>query len=465
MFFGVEIQSGLLDWQVLQRRDGVANVALSGRWQLEPGAIRAGVSSATPVARVVNELDQTVILPGTPCDRQTGGDVLTGAEVKGEWSLTLPLPQGGPYRLETSLDAVSAANGDHWMFRGDVRVHVGVGDVFCMAGQSNAAGYAKGVAFDPPDPRVHLLRNRGRWDMAAHPMNEATEAADCVNAPMSVTGTSPFLSFGRRYADLTGLPVGLIQCAQGGSPMDRWDSAKGGDLYLNMLSKTRDCADVRAILWYQGCADTDARNAAVYGQRFARLVADTRRAAGWDVPFFTVQLNKYESQPDAAAWGRIKELQRRAAREIDGVWLMPTAGLPLSDEIHNSAAGNVTLGEWLARQVHGALNGGAPCEAPDIERARMDGGKVRLSFRNATELHRLRTLHDVKDFILTDARGEIAVAEIAVRGGELLLTPERPPEGATFVSYGTHPFAPEGPIVDLRTWLPIISFDHVEVEQ
>ena len=121
MFYGIEIQSGLEDWQVLQRRDGRAAVALSGRWQLEPGAIRAGVASATPVYRVVSELDQTPILPWTPCDRQTGGDVLVGEEVKGEWSASFVLPQGGPYRLETSLDAVSAANGDHWMFRGDIR--------------------------------------------------------------------------------------------------------------------------------------------------------------------------------------------------------------------------------------------------------------------------------------------------------------------------------------------------------
>ena len=187
MFYGVEIQSGLRDWQVLQRKNGLAKVTLKGRWELEKGAIRAGVSSATPVWRLVNEQDQSIVVPWTPCDRQTGGEALTGEEVKGEWEAELFLPQGGPYRLETSLDAVSKESGDHWMFHGDIRVHIGVGDVFCMAGQSNAAGYAKGLAFDPPDVRVHLQRNSGKWDMAAHPMNDATDAADCVNAPMSIS--------------------------------------------------------------------------------------------------------------------------------------------------------------------------------------------------------------------------------------------------------------------------------------
>ncbi|MEG0767632.1 MAG: sialate O-acetylesterase, partial [Clostridia bacterium] len=249
MFYGVQISSGLSDWQVLQRHEGVARVVLAGRWRLEAGAVRAGVQSVTPVLRVVSEQDQSLILPWTACDSRTEDGV------NGEWEITATLPQGGPYRVETSLEAVSSQNGDHWMFRGDIRVHVGVGDLFCMAGQSNAAGYAKGEAFDPPDPRVRLLRNSGRWDMAAHPMNDATDAADCVNAPMGITGTSPFLSFGRRYADAAAVPVGLIQAAQGGSPMARWDMRRCGDLLRSMLDRMDACGGVCAILWYQGCAD------------------------------------------------------------------------------------------------------------------------------------------------------------------------------------------------------------------
>ena len=463
MFYGVEIQSGLRDWQVLQRKNGQAKVTLKGRWQLEKGAVRAGVRSATPVWRLVNEMDQSGIIPWTPCDRQTGGDVLTGDEVKGAWEADVALPQGGPYRLETSLDAVSKESGDHWMFHGDIRVHIGVGDVFCMAGQSNAAGYAKGWAFDPPDVRVHLQRNSGKWDMAAHPMNDATDAADCVNAPMSVTGTSPFLSFGRRYADETGLPVGLVQAAQGGSPMARWDNARNGDLYRNMIEKIQAAGGVRAILWYQGCADADRENAAQYEESFARLVQDTRKELGWEIPFFTMQLNRYETQPDAASWGRIKEIQRRSALTLEKVWLLPTAGLPLSDEIHNSSAGNVTLGQMLARQVHGALNGGLPFEAPDIKTARWEDGVIRLSFRNVSGLTRLRPLHDAADFRLTDEQGENAIQNVSVQEKDLLLVPAQPVRGKAYLSYGAHPQGPEGAIVDQQTYLPIISFDHVEV--
>ncbi len=463
MFYGVEITTPIQDWQVLQRHGSKARLTIGGRWQLESGAIRAGVSSVTPVLRLVNELDQSWIFPWTPCTYQTGGDQLTGPEVKGEWRMEVELPEGGPYRIETSLDAVSRASGEHWMFRGDIRVHIGVGDVFCMAGQSNAAGYAKGWAYDPPDPRVRLKRNRGSWDMAAHPMNDATDAADCLNAPMSVTGTSPFLSFGRRYADLAGVPVGLIQAAQGGSPISRWDESRDGDLYRNMIEKLGPGADVRAILWYQGCADADQDNAARYADSFSRLVHATRRDAGWTVPFFTMQLNRYETQPDAAAWGAIKEIQRQAALTIDRVWILPTAGLPQSDEIHNSAAGNVRLGELLARQVHGALNNGPQFEAPMLQQTEAIPGGIRLTFAHAGQLVRLRAQHDAADFEIADENGPLTVRDISVNGPQLTLTLDRPAGAGTYVSYGGHPHGPEGLIIDQQTCLPLISFDHVEV--
>lgn len=457
MFYGVRITQGLADWQVLQRRDGRARVHLQGDWQLERGAVKAGVRSATPVIRVLMEQDQSLILPWTPCDRQTGDGIC------GQWEADITLPQGGPYRVETSLDAVSAVSGDHWMFRGDIRVHIGVGDLFCMAGQSNAAGYARGVAFDPPDVRVHLLRNSGRWDMAAHPMNDATDAADCVNAPMGITGTSPFLSFGRRYADCTGLPVGLIQAAQGGSPMKRWDDTRDGDLLRGMLEKLEDCGGVRAIIWYQGCADANEADAAIYAASFAHMVDAVRQRMQSCVPFFTMQLNKFAMQEDAASWAAIKEAQRRAAQTLDAVYLLPTSTLPMSDEVHNSALGNVALGEMLARQLHSVLNGGATYAAPSLERAEMQDGAIRLLCRSAGALFRLNPRVDRHDFTLADASGAAGVDSLTVSGSEIRLLPARPLTGRVYVSYGCDPLTPMAPIVDQYTYLPLISFSNVEV--
>ncbi|MEZ4628259.1 MAG: sialate O-acetylesterase [Eubacteriales bacterium] len=58
--------------------------------------------------------------------------------------------------------------------RGDMVHHVGVGDVFVIAGQSNAAGRAKDPIEDAPEIGVSLLRDSGKWDLAAHPLGETT---------------------------------------------------------------------------------------------------------------------------------------------------------------------------------------------------------------------------------------------------------------------------------------------------
>ena len=263
MFYGTTITHGVDPWQVFQRVNGRARVRVGGLWRLEDGAARAGVSAQEPSIRLVREEDGSCVFDWTRAQSITDG----------RWETEFDMPEGGLYRLETCLDAVSAKSGEHWRFHGDMRMHLGCGDVFVIAGQSNAAGYGKGIAWDAPDVRVHVKRNSGLWDMSAHPLNDATDAADCPNAPMGQVGTSPFLSFGRRHADFTGCPVGLIPAAQGGSPLKAWDPARDGYLYNNMIAKLHAVGRAAAILWYQGCTDADTIElASSYLERFSRMV-------------------------------------------------------------------------------------------------------------------------------------------------------------------------------------------------
>ncbi len=70
-------------------------------------------------------------------------------------------------------------------------------------------------------------------------MNESTAAGSLPNEEMGIPGVSPYLSFGKKYYELTGMPVGLIQTAQGGSSIER-RNPKDGDLYGNMMNKIRE---------------------------------------------------------------------------------------------------------------------------------------------------------------------------------------------------------------------------------
>ncbi|MBO7358384.1 MAG: hypothetical protein J6U72_00995 [Clostridia bacterium] len=449
MFYGVRITFGLQSWQVVQTYDGMASVRIGGSWRLEEGAKKAGVSSVTPEYRLAREDDNSVVYDWTDAD------VITDKT----WEADVRLPRGGLYRLETCLDAVSAKTREHWRFRGDIRTHLGAGDVFAMAGQSNSAGYSKGAAFDPPDMMVHVLRNSGRWDMAAHPLNDATDAPDCPNAPMGQTGTSPFISFGREYSRIEGVPVGLIACAQGGSSISRWDTRNGGELNLNMIRKIRRAGGAKAVFWYQGCADASPDGADTYAEKFTRMAEETRRALKYTIPYYTFQLNRYDAPHDSDSWNRIREIQLELSQELDAVYLLPTTGMELGDEIHNSSRANVALGEMLARLICRGEKAPLACGIS------ADGSRITVKIGAlAGELHRQCASRLSECFRAEDERGIIDITEVRPGADSICLTLARQTEGDVFVSYDMEEAPFHAPFRDSLTLLPVVPFYRVKAD-
>lgn len=166
---------------------------------------------------------------------------------------TLQVPKGGLYRIDTCMDLADTC-GD-WSVRGDCVYHVGVGDVFVIAGQSNSAGYGKDFISDAPEAGVHLLKNSGCWDIAAHHMNDSTDTLHPHNRDGANTGHSPYLSFGKYLKRELGYPIGLVQTSLGGSPLSAW-SGEEGSLCRSMLNVVKKLNGIKGILWYQGCSDT-----------------------------------------------------------------------------------------------------------------------------------------------------------------------------------------------------------------
>ncbi len=480
---GTLIAHGPADWQVLQHRDGFAAIALDGTWTLPQAAIDVGVATTRPVFRLVNEADGFPVLPWEPAEFTRDADGHGGT-----WRARLLAPAGGPYRIETGLDTVSTTPGLAWMFRGDLRLHVCVGDVFVIAGQSNAAGYARDSAYDPPDLMVHHFRNNGAWDLACHPLNESTGAGDDTCIEMGNPGSSPYLSFARQFSALSRRPVGLVSTALGGQPIARWDDRESGDLeggadlenrapqgdfarnpslLARLIARVRASgSDPAGVLWYQGCSDAKPDTCADYGERFAHVVESLRRALGYDIPVFTFQLNRALMPASDEGWGLVREAQRMAARSIPGVYALPTLDAGLSDGIHNGAHANAMLGERLARQCGHALYGTAPLAAPDIARTVCAGRALCLRFDHAAAL----TLPDADPahagFTVRDAAGEIAVESLMVdrnRPGELLLTLARAPERDAAVSFAWQANPTRTPPLDSVTYLPPLAFYQVPV--
>lgn len=333
------ITRGAENWQVFARKGESAVVCLEGgiRSEAVPGAV---------YVRVVSESDGHSVV------------FWTAAEQNGDsWRVELVIPTGGPYRLET------CAKLPHQEFKdgigGELRLHLFVGDLYLIAGQSNATGYARDECSDPPSVGVSVFRLNGTWDLATHPLNDGT-GCQFANRDIPMPGHSPWLMFAKILNRRTGIPIGLIPAALGGSPLDAW--RPGHVLYNNALEMVKNAGVPKGVLWYQGCSDAIAGEIGHYEQHFLEMVAAFRRDTGCPaLPFFTCQLNGFteaDSRENDKAWASIRAQQKRCA-QMEGIFLLPTAGMKLCDQIHNCAATNIRIGRQMAAQVLTKLYGQA----------------------------------------------------------------------------------------------------------
>lgn len=455
--YGVIIEEGPQNWQILQQTDGAADIVLAGHLYY-PDELNG---SEFVCARVVDEATGLVVCP----------HVSTTVQADRSWRLTLRrVPAGGLYRIETRMrfDVIKEKRGDNIH-------HIGVGDLFVIAGQSNAVGVGKDTIFDPPEPGIHMFRASGIWDMASHPLADNTGTRHPVNQETVQVGHSPWLSFARTLRRFVPHPIGLIPTALGGSPLSMWHQDEDGRLYRNMLDIVAAAGGkVRGILWHQGCNDANPTDAVSYGRRFGEVVADMRRDLGdGQLPVFTVQLNKatcgkYNPAYHGREWALIREAQRRAAMEIPGVSVAVSVDLKVCDGIHNSAASNMVIGERVARQALSRLyHRRMLSESPNAVRAWHSGEKqVTVDFENVCGRFNL-DLTRLEQFPLCveDVKGFIGLTEYGTNGSRITLELEREPGDGAQV-HGAWEMNPPGILpYDVESYLPILAFYGLPVEE
>lgn len=398
MNYGAIVTSGISPWQIFQQGpDGTADIRISGEYHLVHLSQEVPIQfetvpyrKTTVKARVALENTGESVLPWQLCD----------VTEDGHWSTTLKnVPAGGLYRLETYMDY------EGWdglsCTRGDMVHNFGVGDVFVIAGQSNAAGRAKNTIADEPELGVHVLRPNARWDIATHPLGETTGSVHNGHYENHNPGHSPWLHFAKRLKHELGYPVGLVTCAYGGAPLRWWNPAENGALFRNMLDMLADYdLHPKAILWYQGEAEGYENSADTYLSRFHQLVDATRKALGEpDLPFVTCQLNRVMDTCDEhmdRQWAMVREAQRCAAHEIPGVTVVPTTDLAMYDFIHVAAQENLVIAERCARAVLNTIYGKKHFDylAPEPESAVLTApDTVRLTF---SRIHNWLNPYEVK---------------------------------------------------------------------
>ena len=262
---GVSLQSPR-DYQVFQRRTKKAGeVAVRGTAPAGCDAVEARLSGASP--------------DGPLPDRWQ--PLYPAADRRG-FSATLPTPAGGWYKLEVR------ALREKKVVAQETVDHVGVGEVFVIAGQSNAAN--SGEEAQRTTSRLVSSFSGDDWRVADDPQPGVNDGSN---------GGSPWPAFGDALAAKFKVPIGIASTGRGGTSVHDW--RPDGELFR----WTAKCMEAlgphgfRAVLWHQGEADYST-SAEEYARGMTEIIRASQKSAGWDVPWFVAQAS-YQNAGAAAS--------------------------------------------------------------------------------------------------------------------------------------------------------------------
>lgn len=230
-------------------------------------------------------------------------------------------------------------------------------DLYLLIGQSNMAGRGiTNAANRLSSERVLKFTKDRTWAEGVEPIH--------FDRPFS--GAGPGLAFARAMADADkDAVIGLIPCAEGGSPLSRWEP--GCDLYTNAVSRTKAAiaqgGRLRGILWHQGEADAWRKERAeTYAKRLTNMVTRLRADLGSGaLPFVAGEIAPFYSAV-IESLGGTSSLERVNAEIKLAVSSLPNAGLvsidgiePGPDGIHYSTECAYVLGRRYAREMQRLL--------------------------------------------------------------------------------------------------------------
>jgi hypothetical protein len=285
-------------WQVVQRGvDGRADIVVSGRLTGVDGDVRVAWDGRQATAVCDGSGRFCAVVRSAP----TGQDTLR------VWSTRDP-------------DVVRTC------------AHVGVGDIYVVAGQSNASGRSPHLFTYSGPPCASMFGNDYRWQKLRDPVDSPVGQRDAVSRDGDAGG-SVWPEVATLLVADEGAPVAFVPCARSNTRVSVWQPSGLGrrrsqTLYGSMARRVAAVGGkVRAVLWWQG--ERDARFLTPPREYEAQLKV---LAAGvWHdfrAPLVVAQLGDYDGHytqagidgvrlAQADAWGASHILQGPVLYDID----------------------------------------------------------------------------------------------------------------------------------------------------
>lgn len=352
-----------------------------------------------------------------------------------------------------------------------VATNVVAGDVLLMNGQSNAE--ARSFSGSANGNRSLWLRSYGtRSSVAAEVTTDTTwhlAEGDAVHSPGAVGQWG--LRMGRNLVDATGIPVAILNNAEGGQPISYFqrnesNPADTTNNYGQLLHRVRAAGlqnAVRAILYYQG--ESDYADGNVHENGFLQVYRN------WLLDFPTVekiyvcQLHVGCGAATPVWTADLRNRQRVWPDRFANIEVMSTTGLPNHDGCHYSYAGYQRLGDDMTRLVLRDLHGvPAPAQAdpPNPECAYLPdttGTNVVLLTRNPADVLTVPP-GSAAEFRIEGFTNAVVTAVIATNN-TLRLTFDRDIRAGTGLSFSGH--SGGSPSISNGLGIGLLSFHNLPI--
>jgi len=355
----------------------------------------------------------------------------TTADNQGKWKVQFPeMQHGGPYEL-------TVQSGNKTISLTDILI----GDVWLCSGQSNmsfslsSAKTGKTELAELKTNNIRLFKfsqyaetNDVAWDaktlQQVNQLNYFSGNWTATTPETAADFSAVGYYFGKKVSTESGVPIGLIQLAVGGSTIESWIdryTMEHDEQLVDVLTDWRKSdfiqewargrADVnlkeatnpkqrhpyepiynyeagvakltdfpiKGVIWYQG--ESNAQNVDLYQHALPVLVNSWRKKWGYNFPFYYVQL----SSIDRPSWPYFRDAQRKLQQVIPNSGMAVSADVGDSLNVHPNR--KMEVGERLAllalkNTYHKAITANGPV----VLNAKKSGNNIMLSFTSAKRL-------------------------------------------------------------------------------
>ena len=255
-----------------------------------------------------------ILSTGDPSPRSA---ICTRDPASGSFSATIDAPAGAGYFLSVTAKAGKT------ILATAIVDHIGIGEVFIVAGQSNSANHGEEKL--TPTTGIVSSFDGTRWQLANDPQPGASGSGGSFMPPL-----------GDALAKRFGIPVGFISCGIGATSVREWLPAgvsfpapptllgrvtqlpdgpwtSNGKAFESLvaLMECRGPHGFRAVLWHQGESDANQSDPTrtlpgeLYRKHLEAIIRESRKQIGWEAPWFVAQASYHipgdEASPDIRA--------------------------------------------------------------------------------------------------------------------------------------------------------------------